>query len=207
MTIDNEMKNCEWGAVELRQKRGTESVNKLSNLANIHFMDKAQKAQQEVPCYVCEDTNHIAKKNWKKHKLYILSYIEKGIKRDSNLRMYIYADDNDNQLLADCFTLEALLQIWTLNYTTTPIVVTPILFGKPIQMELNTGSNDFLISNSNLDLYLLRYKIAKIRIKTYSGEQIRPLGKINVDVQINEHSANLDLVFVRQVWPTLFDHD
>ena len=124
-----------------------------------------------------------------------------------------YSDDDDNQFVDDdapLFHLRSFTaNVNTVNSTTTPIVVTPTIFGKPIQMELDTGSDVSLISKSNPDLHSQNYKLesTNIRLKTYSGEQIRPLGKINVDVQINEQSATLDLLVVNQEGPTLFGHD
>jgi hypothetical protein len=56
-----------------------------------------------------------------------------------------------------------------------------------------------------LDKFLKTYtlKDTNIRLKTYSGKQIRPLGIVQVKVDLDGQSENLDLVVVKQERPTL----
>ena len=60
-----------------------------------------------------------------------------------------------------------------------PIVVTPKISGSDIPMEVDTGSAVSIISQATLDKYLKTYTLedTDTRLKTYSGEQIRPIGK------------------------------
>ena len=86
-----------------------------------------------------------------------------------------------------------------------PIVVTPRISGSDIPMEVDTGSAVSIISQATLDKYLKTYTLedTDTRLKTYSGEQIRPVGKIRVKVDLNGQSENLDLLVVKQEGPTL----
>ena len=72
-------------------------------------------------------------------------------------------------------------------------------------MEVDMGSAVSIISQATLDKYLKTYalKDTDTRLKTYSGEQIRPVGKIRVKVDLNGQSENLDLIVVKQKGPTL----
>ena len=92
-----------------------------------------------------------------------------------------------------------------------PITITPIISGKPLQMEQDTGSAASITSLSTLEKHANKgsYKMnaTNIRLKTYSGEQIRPLGCVRVTVKINDQSEKLDLVVVAQDGPTLFGRD
>ena len=86
-----------------------------------------------------------------------------------------------------------------------PIVLTPGISGTDIHMEVNTGSAVSIISQATLDKHLKTFTLedTDTRLKTNSGEQIRPIGKIQVKVDFNGQGENLDLLVVKQEGPTL----
>ena len=86
------------------------------------------------------------------------------------------------------------------------IAVNPIVNGQSITMELDTGSAVSIIPASIFkDIFNdLELQPTKIQLRTYSGQQLRTLGKAKVDVQINGQRAQDDLYVVDTSGPPLF---
>ncbi|XP_033760675.1 uncharacterized protein LOC117342589 [Pecten maximus] len=90
-----------------------------------------------------------------------------------------------------------------------PIRIRPNIEGTMIDMELDTGSTVTLISQ---DLYKEHFchiplHETTIRLKTYSGENIKPLGEIRVSVNLYNQTATKNLLVVPQQGPALFGRD
>ena len=108
-------------------------------------------------------------------------------------------------------SLVASLKVNNVNQVTAGEViwVTSKINGHTLKMELNTGSE---IST----LPLQRYKEmladtplveTKAIFKTYSGEKIKPEGKLLFRVEHNNHVKNLTLYVLDTQGPTLFRRD
>ena len=65
------------------------------------------------------------------------------------------------------------------------------------------------MSESSLKIYLPSHKLQNtdVRLKTNSGEKIRPLCKVNVDVSLNQQTTNQNLNVVLENGSNLFDRD
>ena len=65
------------------------------------------------------------------------------------------------------------------------------------------------MSESSLKIYFPSHKLQNtdVRLKTNSGEKIRPLCKVNVDVSLNQQTTNQNLNVVLENGPNLFDRD
>lgn len=102
-----------------------------------------------------------------------------------------------------------LLHIDVNNVSTDPIIVNPQVAGKMIPMEVDTGSAVSLVSKSTIEKFLPEYRLqnTNLKLRTFSGEQIRPLGSVKVNVSINGQSADLDLFVVKQEGPSLLGRD
>ncbi|XP_060085398.1 uncharacterized protein K02A2.6-like [Ylistrum balloti] len=76
-------------------------------------------------------------------------------------------------------------------------------------MELDTGSAVTIIPKSKLDEHFSAYSLkdTNVRLKTYSGEQIRPLGTVKFNVNLHDQTKQLDVYAVAQNGPTLFGRD
>ncbi len=90
-----------------------------------------------------------------------------------------------------------------------PIYLTPIVNGKPLKMELDTGAAISLISLKDYQKHFPTKPLldSNIVLKTYTGERIRPIGKVNVSVEINDTRAWLDLTVIDRGGPALFGRD
>lgn len=87
--------------------------------------------------------------------------------------------------------------------TLEPIIVKPKIAGVNIPIEVNTGAAVLIIHKEILDRYLKKYKLLynDTRLKTYSGEEIRPVGKIKVTVELSNQKETLDLLVVNHEGP------
>lgn len=90
-----------------------------------------------------------------------------------------------------------------------PILLQPKIEGKTIEMELDTGSAVTLIPHSIYKELFCHVPLHEttIRLKSYAGENIMPLGVIRVRVSINNQDATKDLLVVPQEGPALFGRD
>lgn len=66
-----------------------------------------------------------------------------------------------------------------------------------------------MMSELSLKIYLPSHKLQNtdVRLKTKSGENIRPLCKVNVDISFNQQTTNQNLNVVLENGPNLFDRD
>ena len=93
-----------------------------------------------------------------------------------------------------------------------PIVVSPLLKGVELLMEVDTGATRSIISQctyqrlwSGADAPPLCSTTA--RLKTYTREVIRVLGEIQVEVSLNHQKENLSLLIVEGDGPSLLGRD
>ena len=100
-------------------------------------------------------------------------------------------------LPVDCVT--------SMNNHLQPLMVTVTIQETPVQMEVNTAATLSLISHSTLSSLLpeaeLKPSIAKLR--TYTGEEIRVKGVIEVKVKYGQQTKDLTLTIVDGNGPTL----
>ena len=82
----------------------------------------------------------------------------------------------------------------------------PIVNGQSITMELDTGSAVYIVPASILKGLFndLELQWTKIHQRTYSGQQLRTLGKPKFDVQINGQRVQDYLYVVDTSRPPLF---
>ncbi len=224
LTLDNAVKiavameTAGRDAMELQNKR-MEPVNKIST-ASSKWSEKKQQSKQQgkVTCFRCGGKHKADQCSYSSTKCRYCSkqgHIEKVCfkkKRDKTAAKgtvhYVEEEGDDTESTLYHFTTFAPA---VHHIAQEPILVTPTIAGKAIPMEVDTGSAVSLISQSTLDRYLGsdHYKLqpTRVKLKTYSGEQIRPLGNLTVDVTYNGQSATMDLLVVQQEGPTLLGRD
>ncbi|XP_061177726.1 uncharacterized protein K02A2.6-like [Saccostrea echinata] len=90
-----------------------------------------------------------------------------------------------------------------------PIILQLMIKGQQINMELDTGSSVSIIPEAFYKQNLSDVPLQKTRIKlrTFTGENISPLGTVHVPVTLNQQQGNMDLIVVRQNGPALFGRD
>ena len=108
-------------------------------------------------------------------------------------------------------SLVASLEVNNVNQVTAGEViwVTPKINGHTLKMELDTGS---AISTLPLKKYKEMFADTPLVdtiaiLKTYSGEKIKPEGKLLVRVEHNDQVKNLTLYVVETQGPPLFGRD
>lgn len=78
-----------------------------------------------------------------------------------------------------------------------PITVHPVIEGKVIKMEVDTGTAVSVISESDYsaNFIMVNLEPSSEVLRAYSGDTIQPLGKIKVNVKLNSQTANTDLLY------------
>ncbi|CAL9694783.1 unnamed protein product [Knipowitschia caucasica] len=89
------------------------------------------------------------------------------------------------------------------------IWLTPQVNGKQVRMELDTGSAVSVMAHSDFVQYFGDQKLnsSSVLLKTYTGEKIKPLGVLPVEVQHNGQQCTLDLYIVKRGGPALWGRD
>ncbi|CAL9701112.1 unnamed protein product [Knipowitschia caucasica] len=89
------------------------------------------------------------------------------------------------------------------------IWLTPQVNGKQVKMELDTGSAVSVMAHSDFVQYFGDQKLnsSSVLLKTYTGEKIKPLGVLPVEVQHNGQQCTLDLYIVKRGGPALWGRD
>ncbi|XP_014876941.1 uncharacterized protein K02A2.6-like [Poecilia latipinna] len=166
---------------------------KSHDAANCWFKNKE--------CLQCNKNGHIQKmcrsKQYKKNKMW---------KKDRKLHEVNETDSNSSQENLACLELHTIQEkekykgaIW----------LTPKVQGVKLKMELDTGSALSLISYEDYrDKFPnLKLKHTSVKLKTYMGERITPLGKLKVKVEYEKKKCNLELYVLQNGGAPLFGRD
>ncbi|XP_064468560.1 uncharacterized protein K02A2.6-like [Ornithodoros turicata] len=86
-----------------------------------------------------------------------------------------------------------------------PIGVTMTVNGFPLTMELDTGAAVSVISAHDFKATFGygQFQKTDLKLRTYTGEEVAPLGVVQVQVQYNNQAASLPLYVVHQPGPPL----
>ncbi|XP_064486429.1 uncharacterized protein LOC135398834 isoform X2 [Ornithodoros turicata] len=86
-----------------------------------------------------------------------------------------------------------------------PIGVTMTVNGIPLTMELDTGAAVSVISAHDFKATFGygQFQKTDLKLRTYTGEEVAPLGVVQVQVQYNNQAASLPLYVVHQPGPPL----
>ena len=86
--------------------------------------------------------------------------------------------------------------------------VSPIVNGKPLRMELDTGSALSVMSLEQFrKTFRCKLKDTSVVLRTYTGEKVKPIGMAKVIVEHNNQKRHLDLYVVPQGSTPLFGRD
>ncbi|KAJ8348953.1 hypothetical protein SKAU_G00275420 [Synaphobranchus kaupii] len=83
--------------------------------------------------------------------------------------------------------------------------ITPLLNGKPVRMEIDTGAAVSLVSYAvyKKTLKHLPLQPTSLILRTYTGESVPTEGVVNVTVKVNNQTAKLPLYVVKGNFPSL----
>ncbi len=104
----------------------------------------------------------------------------------------------------------ANLEIYSLKSDLKQAIwLTPQVNGQPIRMELDTGSAVSVMSQHEFEKHFRTAKLkpSPVKLKTYTGEPIIPLGVMPVSVKYNDQQSELELYIVRTEGPALWGRD
>ena len=89
------------------------------------------------------------------------------------------------------------------------IILQLMVKGQPLNMELDTGSSVSITPETfyRQNLSDVQLQKTKIKLKTFTGENINPLATVCVPITLKEQQGNMDLVVVKQNGPALFGRD
>ncbi|KAL3975969.1 inner nuclear membrane protein Man1 [Sarotherodon galilaeus] len=155
---------------------------------------------KEKECLQCNKKGHIQKMC--KSKQYDKN--NKMWKRERKLHEVNETESNDSQEDLAC------LELYTMQEKDNDAIwLTPKIQGVELQMELDTGSALSLISYEDYrDKFPnLKLKHTSVKLNTYTGERITPLGKLKVKVEYEKKKCNLELYVLKNGGVPLFGRD
>ena len=90
-----------------------------------------------------------------------------------------------------------------------PLEVTVQVDGHQLVMEVDTGASLSLISHETYQQLWPSHplKASSVNLRTYSRDQVRVLGGLNVDVSYRDKNAELPLLVIEGSGPSLFGRD
>ena len=93
-----------------------------------------------------------------------------------------------------------------------PITVTVTANEVPLNMEVDTGASASIISQKTYQSLWIKKQApklspTKVKLRTYTGQSLKLIGAITVDVEHNSENERLQLLVVEGEGPTLLGRD
>ena len=204
-------------AIELRSR--SSAIHKLEKSNGSHTNARNRPSAQGK-CYRCLGKNHSPNDCYFKstvcNRCQKTGHIQRACKeagkpgsrkkdrKRNNKSVHQLNDSSDNSSTeSECFhlSMHSLLQ-----KNSNAIWVEPKINGRKVKMELDTGS---AVSVMPLDIFHEHFGDHKLKdtsviLKTYTGESLKPLGKVQVMVKLQKQKQKLDLFIVNEGKSALF---
>ena len=172
---------------------------------------KATARQTKKPCYRCggkHSPNDCRFKDQQCNKCNKTGHIAKMCHSSNNTRVTKKVQYVDNATPVDTHNSSdddiCLLNINSMS-TDHKIIIHPLLNGKQVPMEVDTGATKTVMSvNTWRSLGKPKLNSCDLILKTYSGEILKVKGMATIDVQFNQQTASLPVVVLAGNGPTLF---
>ena len=225
LTFDNAVKKClaieqSCKDVKLLQGESNESVNILSNVKSRRYQrairDKIEsesiKPKEALTCYRCGGKHDAQSCPYKKEKCH---YCKKAGHLQKVCRKKIAAEQKPASVNTIDDVIGTMEDIVDLYHATPsqddrkPVVIPMLIEGCNIPMELDTGSAVSIVSESVYLKYLRRVPLRKttLKLRTYTGEIVKPSGMITVTVEYNEQKKELPLYVIKTQGPCLLGRE
>ena len=175
----------------------TQQIHRVTDAA-------AGRTHSKKPCYRCTGIGHSPGscrfRKERCHNCHKIGHIKKACKQGLPTRNVQYVDQTEPPTKNE-------YPLFTISVSqSTPIVVSVRINSKSVNMELDTGAAVSLISQDTYHQHWpqLELEESNTQLKTYSGEFLETLGRVNVDVCYGEQQMTLPLVIVKGKGPSLF---
>uniref|UniRef100_A0AAQ4QCI8 CCHC-type domain-containing protein n=1 Tax=Gasterosteus aculeatus aculeatus TaxID=481459 RepID=A0AAQ4QCI8_GASAC len=213
--------------VSLSMEMANKDAQQLSTLTLVHKVSTnvRSKTVGGKPCYRCGRTGHHPEECWCKdldcRSCGKKGHIERVCKnkegpssknteqRKSDFKKYknkVHKLERTEEEQSDTPSEgEESLHVLSLSDDGQGYWVTPLLDGKAVRMQVDTGAAVSLVSEGvyRKKLHHLKPQPAKITLKTYTGEAVPVSGIVTVTVKLNKQKVKLPLYIVKGSQPAL----
>uniref|UniRef100_A0AAQ4RGR7 ribonuclease H n=1 Tax=Gasterosteus aculeatus aculeatus TaxID=481459 RepID=A0AAQ4RGR7_GASAC len=213
--------------VSLSMEMANKDAQQLSTLTLVHEVSTnvRSKTVGGKPCYRCGRTGHHPEECWCKdldcRSCGKKGHIERVCKnkegpssknteqRKSDFKKYknkVHKLERTEEEQSDTPSEgEESLHVLSLSDDGQGYWVTPLLDGKAVRMQVDTGAAVSLVSEVvyRKKLHHLKPQPAKITLKTYTGEAVPVSGIVTVTVKLNKQKVKLPLYIVKGSQPAL----
>lgn len=194
--------------ISVSMELATKEANHFSESGKLHKVFRDEKGAQGK-CYRCDRTGHLADECWSKD----VDCRKCGNKCKSK-RMNKTPRQDTKRIKAQ-ISKEPVFNVQSSSTTAEPnsssdeaeagvlsvkggsggYWETPLLEGRPVCMETDTGAAVSLVSHAvyKETLQHLSLRATSLKLKTYTGESVPTKGVINVTVHVNGQTAKLPL--------------
>lgn len=159
---------------------------------------------KELECHACGKKGHIEKacRSKKKGTRGIQKNTHKQKKASHNKTVHVMEKETSDSESTD---EELPVHILSVDGGTDRYCTTPLLEGKPVRMEIDTGAAVSLVSEAVYRKHLKHLSIqpARVVLKTYTGEVVAVKGLVKVKVELNGQCVKLPLYVVQGNYPSL----
>ncbi|MCG8113098.1 MAG: RNase H-like domain-containing protein [Candidatus Thiodiazotropha taylori] len=205
INIATAMETAAKDAVELQHQHRPDSVHKISKNQTSYTKPK----QKNKACFRCDRTNHTPDQCRFKDETCRFCSKKGHIERACLSKKSQQKHQSKKPKSKSVKTVEEE-ELLTVSINTVKrsdvISVTPMIEGKFLKMELDTGSAISVIPIKTYKQLFSHKPLSQTntRLKTYTGQIIKPAGTINVSVDYEGQQHNLDLFVVKNDSPALF---
>ena len=214
-------------AMETAIRDASELQSELNPVPHVDKLTESNKATAAKPvttryCYRCGGNTHMTHNCFYKdqichhcgkqgHIQRVCRSKQQGKPKQAAKTPEVHAVDVDVDVNVDAYDdVLATLEVHNVSKQNNDIIWVDLnVDGKPLKMELDTGSAVSIIS---FDLYQQKFNDNPLHetglfLKTYTGENITPVGVLKVNVDYHNQRELLDLYVVKSKGPVLMGRD
>ena len=206
--------------IQSSQKKSTSSVLTVKKVVDTHATQQrsthlcyrclGKHFPRECPfkqaiCHHCSKRGHIQKACFAKHEP---KKTPGYVKRKARPVHVVEGDTVDHIACDECSHPDTYTLFHVSDSNRSPIIVSMLVQGIEIPMEVNTGAAVSLISEATYKKLLKETKPqlqpTNVILKTYTGQSIEALGQLSIDVQYGSQKAgNIRLLVIKGDGPSL----
>ena len=175
---------------------------------------RGKDSKQPKPCYRCLGSHNSQKRQFIKERCYhcgIIGHTQRACRKKqaspkgTEAGVNAMEDDDSEESEGEYGDLYHVSD----SRNRKPISLKVYLEGRPVTMELDTGSAVSVMSEVVYREYLrhVPLKDTSLKLRTYTGESVKPLGFCHVTVDYKGQSKELPIYVMKNDGPTLFGRE